>query len=65
MTEEEYNLDLKAQQLERQQRVEQHLQTIEKSLKSTNTKITIFIVLYLCISALSFPITFLFIAITS
>lgn len=65
MTEEEYNLDLKAQQRERQQRMEQHLQTIEKSLKSTNTKITIFIVLYLCISALSFLITFLLIAITS
>lgn len=65
MSEEEYNLDLKAQQREHQQRMEQHLQSIEKSLKSTNTKITIFIVLYLCINALYFLITFLIIAITS
>lgn len=56
MTEEEYNLELQARQSEHQQRVEQHLKTIEKSLKSTNTSITVFIVLYLCISALSFLI---------
>ena len=42
MTEEEYNLDLKAQQREHQQRVEQHLKTIEKSLKSMNTTITVY-----------------------
>ena len=41
MTEEEDNLDLKAQQREHQQRVEQHLKTIEKSLKSMNTNINI------------------------
>lgn len=41
MTEEEYNLDLKAQQREHQQRVEQHLKTIEKLMKSMNTNINI------------------------
>ena len=41
MTEEEYNLESQAQQREHQQRMEQHLQTIEKLLKSMNTNITI------------------------
>ena len=40
MTEEEYNLDLKAQQRERQQRLEQHLQTIEKSLDKIQSGIS-------------------------
>ena len=48
MTEEEYNLEMQVQQREHQQRVEQHLQAIEKLLKSTNTTITVFIVFYLC-----------------
>ncbi len=41
MTEEEYNLELQARQSEHQQRVEQHLKTIEKLLKSMNTNITV------------------------
>lgn len=40
MTEEEYNLDLKAQQRKHQQRMEQHLQTIEKSLDKIQSSIS-------------------------
>lgn len=45
MTEEEYNLDLKAQQREHQQRVEQHLKTIEKLLFIIIAQITVFMLL--------------------
>lgn len=41
MTEEEYNLDWKAQKREHQQRMEQRLQTIEKSLKSIRSNISL------------------------
>lgn len=51
MTEEEYNLDLKAQQREHQQRVEQHLQIIEKLLKSMNTNINISFIIIIALIA--------------
>ena len=45
MTEEEYNLESLAQQREHQQRVEQHLKTIEKLLFFIIAQIVVFMLL--------------------
>ncbi len=47
MTEEEYNLELQARQSEHQQRVEQHLKTIEKLLFFIIAQIVVFMLLTL------------------